>query len=213
METKRFTVVDTRSNTVKTFNSEATTVGELKQDLINIGIDPTGMAIQEGLTKTELSGDATELPKNVTYRGTVTNNLVFRLTQPDKKIKSGADNCSRSDVYDKIKELNLGTIIKAKYGNNYTNVKTADLVNEVQKAMQELENENKDLNLNPKGPLVDAIATLTNILFRNGTIKAPEANSIVEPLIGVKLFDEGEEACPAPFQYDLEEIFGDCTCN
>lgn len=201
---KRFTVVDTRSNTVKTFNSEATTVGELKRDLMNIGIDPTGMSIQEGLTKTELGADNTELPKDITYRGVVTNNLVFRLTQPDKKIKSGADCCSRAEVYEKIKDLSLAEVIKAKYGSNYTNVKTSDLVREVTEAMN-------DLSKGKAEPCVkDAIATLTTILKNKDIITASEANSVVEPILGVKIFSEDcekEGPIEAPFDYDLEEMF------
>lgn len=200
---KRFTVVDTRSNTVKTFNSEATTVGELKRDLMNIGIDPTGMSIQEGLTKTELGADDNELPKDITYRGVVTNNLVFRLTQPDKKIKSGAD-CSRAEVYEKIKDLSLAEVIKAKYGSNYTNVKTSDLVKEVTEAMN-------DLSKGKAEPCVkDAIATLTTILKKKGVITASEANAVVDPILGVKIFSEDCEEnndAEIPFDYDLEEMF------
>lgn len=204
METKRFTVVDTRSNQVKTFNSEATTVAELKRDLRNIGINPDGMAIQEGLTKTELISDETVLPTNVSYRGTTTNNLVFRLTQPDKKIKSGVEIhfCSRSELYDKIKDLSLADVIKAKYGNNYTNVKTDDLVREVTTAMKELK-ENKACS---NDITKDAIATLTSILVNNGCIDADEGNKVMEPLLGVKIF--GDDDCnEAPFDYDIEEIF------
>lgn len=210
METKRFTVVDTRTNQVKTFNSEATTVGELKRDLMNIGIDPTGMAIQEGLTKTELGADDTELPKDITYRGVVTNNLVFRLTQPDKKIKSGMGDacCSRAEVYDKIKDLSLAEIIKAKYGKNYTTVKTSDLVKEVTLAMN-------DLSKGKAEPCVkDAIATLTSILEKKGVISADEANHVVEPILGVKIFADCNEECGmasevVPFDYDIDEMFSD----
>lgn len=205
METKRFTVVDTRSNTVKTFNSEATTLAELKRDLINIGIDPTGMAIQEGLTKTELVGDETVLPSNVNYRGTVTNNLVFRLTQPDKKIKSGNDCCSRSELYTKIKNLSLADVIKAKYGNNYTNVKTADLVKEVTEAMNDLNAQKACGN-----PIKDAVATLTSILVKEGFLSSRQGNQVLEPLLNVKIFDEdpfGEQDDQMPFDYDIEELF------
>ena len=204
METKRFTVVDTRSNQVKTFNSEATTVGEMKRDLMNIGIDPTGMAIQEGLTKTELGADDTELPKDVTYRGVVTNNLVFRLTQPDKKIKSG-NCCTRSEIYDKIKDLNLGDIIKAKYGNNYTNVKTADLVKEVTEAMNDLNTQKASAD-----PIKDAIATLTSVLVHEGMITPNQGNSILEPLLKVKIFEDNsseDQNNQDSFNYDIEELF------
>lgn len=205
METKRFTVVDTRSNAVRTFNSEATTVAELKRDLRNIGINPDGMSIQEGLTKTELVGDETALPSNVSYRGTVTNNLVFRLTQPDKKIKSGNDCCSRAEIYSKVKDLSLADVIKAKYGNNYTNVKTADLVKEVTEAMKDL-----TAHKSCDNPVKDAIATLTSILVKEGFLSSRQGNQVLEPLLGVKIFDEdpfGEQDDQMPFNYDIEELF------
>lgn len=198
--TKRFTVVDTRTNQVKTFNSTATTVGELKQDLLNIGINPEGMAIQEGLTKTELSGDESLLPSDVNYRGTVTNNLVFRLTQPNKKIKSG--NYTRMEIYNKIKDLSLADVIKAKYGNNYTNVKTSDLVKEVTEAMNDLKEPHKDSTLE------DALVTLVNILYNADIITAYEANTVAGPLTGVKLFEDSCDCKDSDdFDYDIEDLF------
>lgn len=202
--TKRFTVVDTRTNQVKTFNSTATTVGELKRDLVNIGINPEGMAIQEGLTKTELGGNDSPLPRDVNYRGTVTNNLVFRLTQPNKKIKSG--NYTRMEVYNKIKDLSLADVIKAKYGNSYTNVKTSDLIKEVTEAMNDINTQKECGN-----PIKDAVATLTSILVHNEHITESQGNSVLEPLLGVKIFEEEQcEGCAIPeFDYDIEDLFRD----
>ena len=122
--TKRFTVVDTRTTTTKVFESNANTLGELKSELMGMGIDPTGMAIQEGLTRTELMDDNSILPHDVPYKGTTTNNLVFRLTQNNKMIKSGV---CRSDVYRTIKELGLEDAIKNILNKNYTNCTTSEL--------------------------------------------------------------------------------------
>lgn len=122
--TKRFTVVDTRTTTTKVFESNANTLGELKSELMGMGIDPTGMAIQEGLTRTELMDDNSILPHDVPYKGTTTNNLVFRLTQNNKMIKSGV---CRSDVYRTIKELGLESAIKDIFNKNYTNCTTSEL--------------------------------------------------------------------------------------
>lgn len=122
--TKRFTVVDTRTTTTKVFESNANTLGELKSELMGMGIDPTGMAIQEGLTRTELMDDNSILPHDVPYKGTTTNNLVFRLTQNNKMIKSGV---CRSDVYRTIKELGLESAIKDILNKNYTNCTTSEL--------------------------------------------------------------------------------------
>lgn len=132
METKKFTIVDTRTNKVTVIESIATTVGELKADLRANNIVPDGMAIQEGLTKTEFGdNDNTLLPHDVPYRGSTTNNLVFRITKKNKNIESGM---TRSEAYSKIKDLDLAEAIKDKYGKNYTIVKTEDLIAEVEKA-------------------------------------------------------------------------------
>lgn len=122
--TKTFTVIDTRSNSKKFFESHATTVADLKRELAALGIDTTDIAIQEGLTHTEFKRDDEVLPTNVNYKGVTTNNLVFRLTKAEKKIDSGAD---RSALYADIKENNLQEEIKETFGKNYTQVKTADL--------------------------------------------------------------------------------------
>lgn len=122
--TKRFTVVDTRTTTTKVFESNANTLGELKSELMSMGIDPTGMAIQEGLTRTELMDDNSILPHDVPYKGTTTNNLVFRLTQNNKMIKSGV---CRSDVYRTIKELGLEDAIRDLFNKNFTNCTTSEL--------------------------------------------------------------------------------------
>lgn len=132
METKKFTIVDTRTNKVTVIESIATTVGELKADLRANNIEPDGMAIQEGLTKTEFGdNDDTMLPHDVPYRGNTTNNLVFRITKKNKNIESGM---TRSEAYSKIKDLDLAEAIKDKYGKNYTIIKTEDLIAEVEKA-------------------------------------------------------------------------------
>lgn len=125
METKRFIVVDTRNNRTTSFDSVAITVAELKADMQENGIDPTGMLIQEGLTKTEFTSDDQVLPQNVPYKGGTTNNLVFRLTYENRKIKSGV--YSRAEAYAKVKEYGLQEDVKDYFGKNYTIVGTDDL--------------------------------------------------------------------------------------
>lgn len=130
MSNKRFTVIDTRSNSTKQWDSTATNLGELKRELETLGISTDGMAIQEGLTNTELVNDNSILPHDVPYRGTVTNNLVFRLTRAEKNIASGI---SRKEVYDFINKLDLQQIIKDTFGRNFTQVPTdklEEIVNE-----------------------------------------------------------------------------------
>lgn len=121
---KLFTVVT--ANGVKKFKSTANTVAELKADLRKNGISTENMAIQEGLTKMKFNSDSDYLPHDVPYKGTSTNNLVFRITQKEKHINSGAGT-PRAELYAKVKELGLQDKIKAKFGKNFTQCKGSDL--------------------------------------------------------------------------------------
>ena len=69
--------------------------------------DPVdGMTFYEGTSKVELKDDASVLPHDVPYKGQTTNELVFMLTNTNKKIRSGAD-MSRADAYAAIKANGL----------------------------------------------------------------------------------------------------------
>lgn len=185
MNTKKFTVVDTRTNRTKTFESTANTVGELKVDLRREGIDPTGMAIQEGLTKTELGdNDGAYLPHDVPYRGSTTNNLVFRLTQKEKKIRSGA--MSRGKAYDKVKALGLTDMIAKKYGKNFTMCKTSDLIAEIE-AYECKKNCAYGSNYRPV--TLDAFKALLHALVDNDAITEKEAMEIAY-ILGTELFPD-----------------------
>lgn len=124
METRKITIISTKNHSTKVINSAATTLGELKTDLDNAGIGYTDCTFFEGLTKTELKNNDAILPHDVPYKGTITNNLVFMITNASKKIKSGAD---RKSILAEIKAKNLTEVVKNTYGKNYTNCKTEDL--------------------------------------------------------------------------------------
>ena len=124
METRKITIISTKNHSTKVINSAATTLGELKTDLNNAGIEYTDCTFFEGLTKTELKNNDAILPHDVPYKGTITNNLVFMITNASKKIKSGAD---RKSIIVEIKAKNLTEVVKKTYGKNYTNCKTEDL--------------------------------------------------------------------------------------
>lgn len=124
METRKITIISTKNHSTKVINSAATTLGELKTDLDNAGIDYTDCTFFEGLTKTELKNNDAILPHDVPYKGTTTNNLVFMITNASKKIKSGVD---RKSIIAEIKAKNLTEVVKNTYGKNYTNCKTEDL--------------------------------------------------------------------------------------
>lgn len=124
METRKITIISTKNHSTKVINSAATILGELKTDLDNAGIEYTDCTFFEGLTKTELKNNDAILPHDVPYKGTITNNLVFMITNASKKIKSGAD---RKSIIAEIKAKNLTEVVKNTYGKNYTNCKTEDL--------------------------------------------------------------------------------------
>lgn len=130
MERKITIITEDGSSRTVTFDSTAETLAELKNELNDKGISYIGKSFYEGISKTEIMTDESILPSNLPYKGSVTNDLVFMLTTPNKKINSGAD---RAELIKYIKDNNLQEEVKERYGKNYTNVKTdllAELVEE-----------------------------------------------------------------------------------
>ena len=127
MEARKITVVSTRNQKKSVIMSAATTLAELKADLRQNGIDYDGMTFYEGTSKVELKDDASVLPHDVPYKGQTTNELVFMLTNTNKKIRSGAD-MSRADAYAAIKVNGLQEECVRRFGKNFTMCKTADLI-------------------------------------------------------------------------------------
>lgn len=127
MEARKITVVSTRNQKKSVIMSAATTLAELKADLRQNGINYEGMTFYEGTSKVELKDDASVLPHDVPYKGQTTNELVFMLTNTNKKIKSGAD-MSRADAYAAIKANGLQEECVKRFGKNFTMCKTADLI-------------------------------------------------------------------------------------
>ena len=128
MDARKITVVQTKNQKKSVIMSAATTLAELKSDLRANGIDYDGMAFFEGTSKVELKNDASVLPHDVPYKGTITNELVFMLTNTNKKIRSGATTMSRTEAYNAIKSMGLQDACVKKFGKNFTMCKTADLI-------------------------------------------------------------------------------------
>ena len=126
MEARKITVVQTKNQKKSVIMSAATTLAELKSDLRANNIDYDGMTFFEGTSKVELKNDASVLPHDVPYKGIVTNELVFMLTNTNKKIRSGA--MSRTEAYNAIKSMSLQDACVKKFGKNFTMCKTADLI-------------------------------------------------------------------------------------
>ena len=128
MEARKIVVVQTKNQKKSVIMSAATTLAELKSDLRANNIDYNNMTFFEGTSKVELKNDASVLPHDVPYKGTITNELVFMLTNTNKKIRSGATNMSRLEAYNAIKSMGLQDACVRKFGKNFTMCKTADLI-------------------------------------------------------------------------------------
>lgn len=132
MEARKITVVSTKTQKKSVIMSGAETLGELKKDFREAGIDYEGMTFYEGTSKTELKTDESVLPKDIPYTNRTTgetkntNELVFMLTNTNKKIKSGA--MTRTEAYDAIKAKGLQAECQKRFGRNFTMCKTSDLV-------------------------------------------------------------------------------------
>ena len=208
METRKITIVSTKSQSKKVIMSSATTLAELKSDLRQNGIDYEGMSFFEGTSKVELKNDASVLPHDVPWKGTVTNELVFMLTNTNKKIRSGA--MSRMEAYAEIKRRGLQDACLKKFGKNFTMCKTADLI-----ALVQSNGASKPAPVAPAsngGECVDtvaraAISKLVEILEDNGTIEYYEKDEVLDILGGAVEVAPSEEYKPkSASPYSDDEI-------
>lgn len=127
MNARNIIVWSTKTQQKQVVSTGAETLGALKDDLQAANIDIKDMTFYEGLTKTELKADASLLPKDVNYKGTVTNELVIMLTIVNNKISSGRA-LTRPEVYREMKRSTvLADRCKAVFGRPYTQVSTAEL--------------------------------------------------------------------------------------
>ena len=217
MEKRKITIVDSQSGSKVEIMTDATTFGELKKAVVNAGINVTNKDWLEGITKTSPRSDESVLPTNVKYvpkRGEnagkeiITNNLVYMLTNVEKKIKSGMD---RKEAYAKVKELNLADSIKKEFGRNFTQVSTENLVSFVEKSQKKgssvkanTKNKVESLNkaMESKEGMKTAVKNLSDEVFASAVVTfiynlpAGVQNSIVETLMrGANGFSttEGDE--------------------
>lgn len=210
MESRKITIVETKNQRKSTIMSSASTLAELKSDLRANGIDYSGMTFFEGTSKVELKNDASVLPHDVPYKGTITNELVFMLTNTNKKIKSGAIVMSRTEAYSAIKSMGLQDTCIKKFGKNFTMCKTADLI-----ALVQSNGASKPAPVAPAsngGECVDtvaraAISKLVEILEDNGTIEYYEKDEVLDILGGAVEVAPSEEYKPkSASPYSDDEI-------
>ena len=173
MDARKITVVQTKNQKKSVIMSAATTLAELKSDLRANGIDYDGMTFFEGTSKVELKNDASVLPHDVPYKGIVTNELVFMLTNTNKKIRSGAATMSRTEAYSAIKSMGLQNACVKKFGKNFTMCKTIDLIALIQS--------NGAAKPAPAAPKAEAKAEAKKEEKVETPVNTPEASTPVAP--------------------------------
>lgn len=240
MEARKITVVQTKNQKKSVIMSAATTLAELKSDLRANGIDYGGMTFFEGTSKVELKNDASVLPHDVPYKGTITNELVFMLTNTNKKIRSGAVAMSRAEAYNAIKSMGLQDACVKKFGKNFTMCKTADLIALVQSngaskpapAAPKVEASKAETKKEEKveapasngGECVDtiaraAISKLVEILEDNGTIEDYEKEEVLgilggEVAVAAVPSEEYKPKSASPYSDDeIDDMFAGMGVN
>lgn len=184
MEPRKITVVNTRDQKKTVIRSTATTLRELKRDLDANDIIYTDMTFYEGVSHTELKTDDSVLPHDIPYKGRVTNDLVFMLTNTNKKIKSGM-NYNRKHVYELIKKHNLKDKIQENLGLPYTNCSTDALNVELQKLITVVPPKSDSSTDFCKDSNTDkyfiALRTLVDILVETDTLSNYDRERILYP--------------------------------
>ena len=215
METRKVTIINSKTQSQKVIqDSKATTLGELKQEMRERGIDYTGMTFFEGHMRAELKDDAAPLPANIPYKGQVVNDLTFMLTAPEKKVRSGA--MSRAEAYAEIKKRGLQSACVDKFGKNFTQCSTADLISlfekgstkavpapKAEKPVEAAAPATSDTPSHTGCNCSKAIAMLTEALYSNDTIEEETYDAVMAALTG--------KSCNTPEKMskkEIDEMFG-----
>ena len=223
MEARKITVVSTQTQRKSVITTGAETLAELKSALDEAGINYDGMTFYEGTSRTELKDNASVLPKDVPYKGTTTNELVFMLTNTNKKIKSG--NMSRAEAYAAIKANNLQDAVKSKFGKNFTQCSTEDLIGmlarpvgikpapkaEAPKATKPAAK--KETKAEKPAECVDkvarkAIIDLVDALYDNDSLDSEDADNIKQILGSAGYKEDEDNKDPSSYSDDdIDDMF------
>lgn len=125
MESRIIRITDETVSWAKQIESTAGTLGELKRELDNAGINYSGKEFHEGRSRTMLTDDQSLLPDTVMFRGNPTRELSVILMTPDKKVSSGT--LSRKEINQMIVSGGLQENVKKEFGRNYTQVSSDNL--------------------------------------------------------------------------------------
>ena len=208
---RKITVLVESTQSKHVLQSNATTLGELKDELRekNISFNSDDV-FKEGMSKTVLTTDESILPSNIPWRGEVTNDLIFMVTAPQKKIKSGV--MTRAEVYAEIKRLKLQDIISKKMGKNFTQCSTATLLTFIDEASKNSCKaktpapvaKEKKVKSNPTPEIVEsvtfcALKELIAMMVNEGVLSEANANNI----LGVA---SGRPALPIEKEESYDEL-------
>ena len=194
MEFRKVTIINNKTQSQKVIQaSSATTLGELKREMREAGIEYEGMTFFEGHLRAELKDDASILPTNIPYKGQVVNDLTFLLTAPEKKIKSGA--MSRAEAYNAIKARGLEGECVKRFGKNFTMCKTQDLIDllgegapakeEKKEVVKEpVKEEKPEVTATSEGNVAGALEVLLEDLYVSDTIEETTYNRAMAELKG-----------------------------
>lgn len=209
METRDIMIVNSVDMSKTTISTDATTLGELKRELDVKGINYEGMSFFEGISKTELKSDESQLPTNVNYKGTITNNLVFRLTKTSKKIQSGA--YTRNELYSYIKENDLKSTFYNEYSKNYTNASTDTLIDFVNRHMNKVEKSKQEAQQECNHCCCDCIKKALLILVEDlfdGDCIYDTTYKKIKSLLG-----KVEYGCDCYSKTDEKQLYSDSELN
>lgn len=183
MEARKITIVSTKTQKKSVIMSGAETLSELKRDLDAANIDYENMTFYEGTSKTELKLDESVLPKDVPYTNRTTgetintNELVFMLTNTNKKIRSGSVTLDRKDLFNEVKHAGLQEACKDKYGKNYTHCTNDELVALIQENVP-TPCEGACVDVNARA----ALALLVDALWMDGNLDKDAKEEVLDTL-------------------------------
>ena len=197
---RKITVVSSDTQTKTTFETEATTVAELLDELDARDISYADKSLFEGISHTTIDINTEEavLPHDNQYRGTVTNDLVIMITA-GKKISSGMD---RAAVYVEIKNRGLQQAILEAFGKNFTNLPTDVLIDFV--TNQQDHNEFDDSGIGC--PFADYFVAFVKFLLQKELI---DPNSLLEVLHETGAISKVDE----PKKEEVKSNFSDEEIN
>lgn len=189
MEFRKVTIINNKTQSQKVIQaSSATTLGELKREMREAGIEFEGMTFFEGHLRAELKDDASILPTNIPYKGQVVNDLTFLLTAPEKKIKSGA--MSRSEAYNAIKARGLQDECVKRFGKNFTMCKTQDLIDLLSEGGAPVEEEKKEEEKGEKREVAKEPVKEKKVVTSEGNV-AGALEILLEDLYSSDVIEEG----------------------